>query len=232
LPDTPPADGTVFSLTGADAFLFTIDPATGAVAPQDWFTPALDDAWDQNEDHVYEVTQVSDAGDGSAPVSLDLWFETTAEGVLTPLDDAPSDTGAPDPAEPDEPGTPDDPVDPLPSTGETLYGLTGPDAQLFVIDPVTGTVTPQDWFLPSYDDAWDVNEDNIYEITRTTTPLDGNEPVYENIWLEVTPDDQLVPVAGGATLMARLFDVTQVADQEFVPQDDGAAEDTMSDVFV
>ncbi|MDQ2092467.1 hypothetical protein NO357_21400, partial [Marimonas arenosa] len=103
----------VYSLAGPDAFLFTVDATTGTVAPQDWFVPSLDDAWDQNEDHVYELTRVATPEDGSAPVEQALRFETTADGVLTELDPAP---GGDAPTEPTDPVAPTDPTDPTDPT--------------------------------------------------------------------------------------------------------------------
>lgn len=58
-------------------------------------------------------------------------------------------------------------------TGESSnvpnFILQGPDAFIFEIDPLTGAITPKSWFLADFDDAWDANEDNIYEMSAIDT---------------------------------------------------------------
>lgn len=66
-------------------------------------------------------------------------------------------------------------------TGDVQYSLTGPDADLFEIDPDTGKLTYADGFDPDYDNPADADGDNVYEFdvvrTCTTTGDVENEPV-------------------------------------------------------
>ena len=94
----PPDLAASYNLGGPDAHLFTIDPATGNIDPQDWFQPSIDDAWDQDEDFTYDLTRTATFADGRSPVTETLHLDTLAEGVLSapilaPV--APGDAAAP-----------------------------------------------------------------------------------------------------------------------------------------
>jgi LmbE family N-acetylglucosaminyl deacetylase len=236
IPAPPDLPAIAYGLDGPDAFLFEIDPATGEISTKDWFTPSLDDAWDQDEDYIYELTRVILPATGGEAIRQEIRLDTLAEGVLSaeadspppdpdlpdvdvldpdlpdvdpPADDTPDDDPQMDaPADPpsDVPDTPETPAqDPQPDmSGAYVYGLTGPDALLFAIDSNTGAITPKDWFIPSYDDAWDVDENHIYDVTRIAQPLDGGEAQYHDLRFEVTPQDVLQPLSEGAGLMADL----------------------------
>lgn len=194
----PGAGEWSFSLSGEDAFLFDIS-TSGAVTPKDWFRPSLDDAWDANEDYTYEVTITAlSAMDGST-TTLDIRFETTAEGVLTPDIEGPADPD--DPVDPDNPDGPDDPPPPV---ADAVYTLAGDDAQLFLIDAETGAITPQDWFSPSLGDAWDRNEDYIYELIRVATSPDGSVTTEETIRFDTVAEGVLEQIVEGESLMAAL----------------------------
>lgn len=196
---TMPLGNVVYSLEGEDSFLFTIDANSGEIAPEAWFTPSLDDAWDHDEDHVYQVTRVATDENGTT-VAEDLSFETTAEGLVGLTSEAPADPiSNPDPTEPQS-----DP-DPAPDSGIDFFSLAGEDSQLFTIDRATGEVDTQDWFTPTRDDAWDRDEDHFYEITRVTH-FETGEEAEESLTFETLADDSFVqvPSEGGAALMALL----------------------------
>ncbi len=220
VPDMPLA--VAYSLTGDDAFLFQIDDQTGEVSPQAWFVPTLNDAWDQDEDHVYELIRVATPADGSDAEQETLRLETVADGELSlvsePETEAP-DVTTPDPvdSEPEadtgvEVGEDDTVEDPAPEPpandggGEEVYAylLSGPDAQVFVIDPLTGELSLQSWFAPDAGDAWDVDEDNVYEISRTAIAADGSALSTEELRFEIGSDGTLIPAPDGAALMAAL----------------------------
>ncbi|GAA4227383.1 LmbE family N-acetylglucosaminyl deacetylase [Sagittula marina] len=198
---TMPLGNVVYSLDGEDSFLFTIDANSGEIAPEAWFTPSLDDAWDHDEDHVYQVTRIATDENGTT-VTEDLSFETTAEGLVSLTSDAPADPiFNPTPTEPQ----PDPDPDPAPDSGIDFFSLAGEDSQLFTIDRATGEVDTQDWFTPTRDDAWDRDEDHFYEITRVTH-FETGEEAEEPLTFETLADDSFVqvPSEGGAALMALL----------------------------
>jgi LmbE family N-acetylglucosaminyl deacetylase len=100
---SPPEDGNV-AQTGTytlgddpDSFLFDVNATTGELTPKDWFTPSLDDAWDINEDYIYEVTRIMTPADGGPQTVEIIRFDTIAEGILEPYD---SGSGASDNSEP------------------------------------------------------------------------------------------------------------------------------------
>lgn len=206
-PEQEPSAGAAFSLSGPDAFLFQVDPLTGDITPQDWFTPSLGDAWDADEDHLYELTLTELSQDGTPLASLDLTLETTAEGVLTPYS-APPAPSEPVPPTQDESAQPEPPAEPpfdAPTAQEAAaYVLTGPDAQLFQIDPLTGDISPQDWFTPSRDDAWDQNEDHIYEVTRLGFDAQSSLISQEALTFETRFDGSFVQLDAGEALLAML----------------------------
>lgn len=200
--DPPVGSGEAsYALVGADSFLFDIDSGTGEIAPKDWFEPSLDDAWDQNEDHIYEVTRIVTPGNGEPDIREELRFETTGDGILSGMP-APEDPVI-EPVIPD-PGPVPDPGPETPAPEGAAYSLEGPDALLFWIDEETGAIETKDWFTPSYDDAWDVDENHIYELIRVASPPEGGDSAREDIRYEVTPDDELLPYLSGEALMSVL----------------------------
>ncbi|KUF11164.1 PIG-L family deacetylase [Pseudoponticoccus marisrubri] len=213
-----------YSLDGPDAFLFTIDGTSGQIAPQDWFTPSLDDAWDADEDHVYELTRIATAEDGSRSETA-LSFETTAEGELTLRGEA-----AIDPAlDPDPTPEPDPDTDPDPGDSPATYSLDGPDSLLFTIAGQTGEIGTKDWFIPSYDDAWDRNEDHVYEIARVATYEDGASTA-EELRFETLPNGRFVPLTDGAGEEAAAALMSLIAlpgEGDMPPEDAEEADETM-----
>lgn len=196
--DDPQPAQSEFSLGDhPDNFYFNIDAQTGEITPKDWFSPSLLDAWDANEDYIYEVTRIETPLDGGAPMSELIRFDTEAEGALSVLDeDGPSD----EPIEEDDPDL-DDPVDdsvdpiddetPPDPPSSVVYQLSGPDSFLFEINAVDGVIATKDWFVPQFRDAWDQDENNIYELTRTGTNDDGSIASRQFITYEVTRGDVL-----------------------------------------
>ncbi|MDQ2091610.1 hypothetical protein, partial [Marimonas arenosa] len=132
-----------------------------------------------------------------------------------------------DPTEPVDPGTPTDPT-----AGGMVYSLAGPDAQLFVIDPDTGDIAPQDWFVPSYHDAWDQNEDHVYEITRVATPEDGSPAVPEDLRFETLPDGSFAPLPAEDPLMAALFLDTTGTLEAALPEEEPDDETLLDEMMI
>ena len=162
-------DGITYSLAGADAAYFEVDEATGEISFISWFTPAYDNVWDANGDHIYEVSVLGENPDGTEASRDDL------ELVVSETDDYIwRDAGS------DEPGTGDG----------ILYSLEGPDAAYFDVNPETGDLSFVSWFTPNYEDLWDANDDHVYEVTVVGENPDGTEASRENLELVVTETDE------------------------------------------
>jgi LmbE family N-acetylglucosaminyl deacetylase len=195
--ETPPTvdDDVVYSLGDEpDSFLFDVDPQTGQITPKAWFTPSLDDAWDFNDDFVYDVTLIATPASGGTPVSQAVQFDTVAEGVLAQSGgevEPPVDDETPPPGDETPPPAKDTP----PDVANVIYTLGGADEFLFEINGQTGGIEAKDWFIPSYDDAWDQNDDHIYELIRTGTDDSDDIASRELLNYEVTDDDVLILIS-------------------------------------
>jgi len=230
----------VFALGGMDAFLFQIDAETGAITPHAWYIPSLDDAWDRNEDFLHEVTRTAILPDGTRQ-ETEIRLQTTADGVLTPVsaaspdpvsppaDTPPADTPAEDP--PEEPSAdpegeapetpPDNPTPPgdVPSGAPVAYyGLSGPDSQLFQIDPDSGQIALRDWFDPPEGDAWDRNEDFLYEIARIGFDANGTELTRLELRYETLPNGSLALQPTAEDVISMLMVAPE--DEDMPPPDD------------
>ena len=173
----PELDELTYSLVGADAGLFVLDPSTGhisigAATELDYESPA-----DSNGDNIYELAlQVSDGKDrdGSADLSVDdeIGAIITVKNVEEPgevisltvqlviEENAPanSDVGAPVQAV-------------APDFAELTYSLDGVDAVSFDIDSSSGQITTG--VELDFESPVDDNGDNIYEMAVQVT--DGKD---------------------------------------------------------
>lgn len=59
-----------------DNFYFEIDADTGEIITKDWFSPDRTDAWDQDEDFIYNVTRIATPTDGSPATSELIRYDT------------------------------------------------------------------------------------------------------------------------------------------------------------
>ena len=94
------------------------------------------------------------------------------------------------------------------------------------MDSTNGDVSTKDWFTPDFADAWDQDENNIYEITRTGFDQTDTVASREFIRYEVlrtnelilvsSDDDILLPLMGGyaedSPDQAELDDVQELLD--------------------
>lgn len=217
--DDPQAAQSTFSLgEHPDNFYFNIDTETGEITTKGWFSSSLLDAWDQNEDYIYEVTRIETPDDGSAPSTELIRFNTQAEGVLAILDDtAPSD----DPVE-DDPSD-DDPVNDDPVATVT-YEMSGADAFLFEMNSESGEVSTKDWFVPDFSDPWDQDENNVYEITRTGTDEDGAVASREFISYAVSRFDEMTQLSIVNDILLPLMSGDAAEVEEAVAEPDDAPE--------
>ena len=122
-----------YSLSGTDAALFTVVPATGVVSmvARDFETPA-----DAGANNVYNVTLVvtdADANTASAPFTVTVTdVIETATLTLTKGNDTVAENSAYTARLPTLGGTP---------IGTVTYSLSGTDAGLFTVVPATGVVS-------------------------------------------------------------------------------------------
>ena len=187
-----------WTLSGADAGLFSIDAATGAVT-----LPAQDALVPRNADldNVYKVTvTAADAGGASASVSFTVTVTaavTTNNGlfVVTGLADGTVEENAAWTARAGFSG--------ITATGKVTWTLTGADAGVFAIDAKTGALT-----LPAqdYEAPRDADGDNVYEATATATDAGGTKA---SASFRVTVTDV---ADGGPTQQADTLAVTGLAD--------------------
>jgi hypothetical protein len=156
--------GLNYSLGGADATSFTIDPSTGKVnmIPGNFENPT-----DTNNDNEYELRITATDADGNQ-ASED--FKLTVMDVIEPaeftidsidrvtIQESTLFTGL-------------SPVILGTSIGRLKYSLAGNDSAVFEVDSLTGIVTMagQNYYEPA-----DENADNIYEIRLQATDEDQN----------------------------------------------------------
>ena len=149
----PDGDTLVYSLSGPDAALFTIDPATGEVR--------LVSSADFEADASYSITVTATDPDGladSQDVTVTVNDVNEAPVVTSGATASVDENAATATVVYDAAATDPD--------GDTLvYSLSGPDAALFTIDPATGEVR-----LVS---SADFEADASYSITVTATDPDG-----------------------------------------------------------
>jgi hypothetical protein len=170
--DTFDLTGLTFSIEGADSHHFAVDPDTGDISNQSWFTPSYDQVWDISGDRIYEVERIGLNANGEEVSRTFFELETTPDDVVWREVDGGDDAVSPT-----------QPID----DGRTFF-LEGPDAYHFVIDPESGEIDNISWFDPSYDQVWDTNGDRIYETERYALAEDGTEVSREALEMETTPE--------------------------------------------
>jgi VCBS repeat-containing protein len=151
--------GFTWALGGADATLFAIDAATGAVtfkAAPDYEAPA-----DTGADNVYDITVTATLGSQSDSRAVAI--------TVTDRNDGPVITSAAA-ASVAERGA-GIAYQAAATTGEGpaafTWTLGGADAALFAIDAATGAVTFK--IAPDYEAPVDTGADNVYDVTVTAT---------------------------------------------------------------
>ena len=177
-------DPLTYSLSGTDADLFTIDPATGVVSfrtPPDFEMPGSADG-----DNVYDITVT--ASDGDNTTNHDVVITVTDEDEVG---NAPAFT-SPDSASVEENQTVAYTAMATDADGDTVsYSLSrGADAALFTIDETTGVVSFMD--APDFEDPGDAGGNNVYDITVTAS--DGDNSTDHDVAITVTDVNDNAPV--------------------------------------
>ena len=191
-------DTLSYTLTGADAALFTIDATTGVVSFID--APDFETPGDADGDNVYDVTVT--ASDGELSSSQDVSI------TLTDVNEAPVITSAAT-ASVEENGTAAFTATATDVDGDTLsYTLTGTDAALFTVDAATGVVSFID--APDFETPGDSDGDNVYDLTVTTS--DGELSASQDVAITVTDVDEIPPEAPIITSLGVSGDIHNSSD--------------------
>ncbi len=210
-----PAQTMTYSIVGgADAALFTINAASGAlsfVAAPDYEAPA-----DANADNIYDVTV--QASDGTLSDTQAIAVAITPVNDLVPVitSNGAGATASVNVAENTTAVTTVTSTDAdVPAQTLTYSIVGGADAARFSIDAATGALR----FVaaPDYEAPADANADNVYDVTVQAS--DGNFADTQAIAVTVTPVNDLMPLimsdGGGATASVNLAEnataVTTVA---------------------
>jgi hypothetical protein len=160
----PDGDAVVYRIAGgADAALFAIDAATGALtfaAAPDFEAPA-----DTNGDNVYDVEVAASTATSEARQSFAVTVANENEGVAILSDGG----GATASVSADENGTAVTVVAAADQDGTApTYRIDGgSDAHLFVIDAVSGALSFA--AAPDHEAPADANGDNVYDVVVSAT---------------------------------------------------------------
>ena len=177
-------DPLMYSLSGTDAALFTIDPATGVVS---FITPPdFEDPGDAGSNNIYNITVTASDGDNSTNHNVAI----TVTGVN---DNAPVFT-SPATASVEENQTAAYTTLATDGDGDPLtYSLSGTDADLFTIDPATGVVSFNE--APDAENPDDANGDNVYDIIVTASDnTEGTTDTNQAVAITVTGVNDNAPV--------------------------------------
>ena len=172
-------DTLVYSLSGTDAALFTIDRDTGEVRFR--VAPDFEMPGDADGDNVYDITVT--ASDGTNRTDHNVAITVTDDNI--PVFTSPFVAGAREnQTAAYEAAAMDDEGDPL------VYSLSGTDAALFTIDATTGEVS----FIaaPDFEVPGDADGDNVYDITVTAS--DGDNNTDRDVAIIVTNENDNIPV--------------------------------------
>ena len=157
-------DDLSYSLSGTDAGLFTIDPATGVVSfieAPDFEVPGSADG-----DNVYDITVTASDGDNSAEQAVAITVTDENEVGSAPV------FTSPDSASVEENQTMAYMAMATDADGDSLtYSLSGTDAARFTINDTTGEVSFNE--APDVENPDDANGDNVYDIVVTASDNTG-----------------------------------------------------------
>ena len=173
-------DTLVYSLSGTDAALFTIDANTGEVrfmAAPDFEAPGDDDG-----DNVHDITVT--ASDGTNSANHNVAITVTNENDNAPTFTSPATTSvAENQVAAYEAAAAD-------ADGDRLrYSLSGTDAGLFTIDANTGEV--RFMAAPDFEMPGDADRDNVHDIIITAS--DGTNSANHNVAITVTNENDNAP---------------------------------------
>ena len=180
----PDAEGDtlVYSLSGTDATLFTINANTGEVSFIE--APDFEAPGDDGGDNVYDI--IVTASDGTNSTDHNVAITVTNENDNIPVFTSPATANA------QENQTAAYMAAATDADGDTLvYSLSGTDAALFTINAATGEVS----FIeaPDFEVPGDDGGDNVYDIIVTAS--DGTNSRNHNVAITVTDEYDLIPLS-------------------------------------
>ena len=174
-------DTLVYSLSGTDAALFTIDANTGEVSFIE--APDFEAPGDDGGDNVYDI--IVTASDGANSTDHNVAITVTNENDNIPVFTSPATANA------QENQTAAYMAAATDADGDTLvYSLSGTDAALFTIDADTGEVRFRE--APDFEAPGDDDRDNVYDIIVTAS--DGTNRTDHNVAITVTNENDNIPV--------------------------------------
>ena len=152
----PDGDPITYSLGGADASHFSLDASSGALSLPN--TLDFESPLDQNSDNHYQLEIQAD--DGGSSTTLSLTVELSDVNDNSPSFAAPSDsiTVAENTSTSFYTASATDPD----ATASLSYSLSGTDASLFTLDPVSGELAFRS--APDFDNPLDFDQGNDYEL--------------------------------------------------------------------
>ena len=174
-------DPLVYSLSGTDSALFTIDAATGEVSFIE--APDFEAPGDDGGDNVYDI--IVTASDGTNSTDHNVAITVTNENDNIPVFTSPATANA------QENQTAAYMAAAADADGDTLvYSLSGTDSALFTIDATTGEVS----FIeaPDFEAPGDDGGDNVYDIIVTAS--DGTTDTEQAVAITVTNENDNIPV--------------------------------------
>ena len=186
---TDPDAGTTltYSISGADAALFDINAATGAVTFKS--SPNYEAPGDAGGNNVYDVNVTASDGTNSASKAVAI--------TVTNVNEAPTVTSAATASFAENAtGTVYTVAATDPDAGATLtYSLIGTDAALFNINATTGAVTFKS--SPNYEAPGDAGANNVYDVTVRAS--DGTNIATKAVAITVTNVNEAPVITSGAT---------------------------------
>ncbi|MDB5337218.1 MAG: Serralysin, partial [Planctomycetaceae bacterium] len=190
-----PAQTLTYSISGPDAGLFNIDPATGIITFKQ--SPDYEAPLDQNGDNIYEV--ISHADDGFGAVSNQELTIT----VLPVNDNLPVFSSPNAKTIPESIGLGSQVLTVVATDADLpaqnlAYSLSSPlgiDASFFSINPVTGLITVANTL--DADSPGDLNGDNIYDVVVTANDGSGGTKT-QNIAITVGAVNDNTPIINTA----------------------------------
>ena len=181
-------DDLTLALTNTtDANLFTLDPASGALAfvsAPDYENPA-----DDNSDNIYELELSVADGTHTTTQSISV--------AVTNVDEAPSFASATQNLSVNEnsSGAVYQAQASDPEQASLTYSASGADAALFTLDSSSGELSFKQ--SPNYEQATDQDSDNVYELTITAS--DGANSASQAVTVTVTNVNE-APVFASASV--------------------------------
>ncbi|QCI79417.1 hypothetical protein E6W36_07265 [Hankyongella ginsenosidimutans] len=181
----PEGQALSYSLSGADAALFEIDAATGAVAFK--AAPNFEAPADAGADNVYDVTVSASDGTNTTSQAVAITVANVNEAAVIT-------SGAAASFAENATGTVYTASATDPEGANLSYSLSGADAALFEIDAATGAVAFK--AAPNFEAPADAGADNVYDVTVSAS--DGTNTTSQAVAITVANVNEAAVITSGA----------------------------------